>query len=722
MKYAKQILMALCCILFTVNASATSVTKDNAAKVAKNYFSEVIIPNGTSPSTVISESFDIKKDGNTVLYVFNFEKGGYVIVSAEDRFTPILGYSPDGYYDQNNMPDGFKFLLEEFADMIAFIREKDLAAEPEYPERWERLAGDNPMDRGTMMVIVEPMTALWNQDFPYNYYAPTEDGGPGGRAYAGCVATAMSIIMYYWRWPWQGTGEKTYTPKVCNGTVFPPLTANFEETYYDYNGMYGTTDITADNYLYEPIALLQYHAGIAVSMGYCKDGSGAFSADVPAAMRNYFKYDPSIVQTQKGSYTTIQWGDLLKEQLDLGQPVYVSGQSPSGGHAFVCDGYNMETSGDMFHYNFGWSGSSNGYFVADKPLAYTSSVAMVRNFIPDRSKCYPADCNGNWTIAHLKGMLADGSEPIANYQKGVNATWLLDPSTTGNVIESFTITCNEIDIASGDYLEFFDGENENAPSLGQFTGRSAFEKITSTGGKVLVKFTSAANSATGKGFLITYEATAVKYCDKEEPFTFREPNGKFTDGSPDDMKYPNNANCKWFVDPWAGDPDTEILFKFLRLDTEEGSDLIKFYNADNNKLEATVSGNYAPDSLPQVTIKAKKAMITFVANSYVNDKGFEVEYVVTPTPAINEVENIKELSIYPNPATDKLNVKFNTSTTDDFNITIYNVTGQEVYKEKLNNFVGSYYNEININDFAQGVYLMQIKSSKGAVTQKVVVQ
>jgi len=106
---------------------------------------------------------------------------------------------------------------------------------------------------------------------------------------------------------------------------------------------------------------------------------------------------------------------------------------------------------------------------------------------------------------------------------------------------------------------------------------------------------------------------------------------------------------------------------------------------------------------------------------YINGKGFEIKYYASPV-SIKEIENINDLSVYPNPASDRLNIKFNTSTADDFNITIYNVTGQEVYKEKLNNFIGSYNNEININDFAQGVYLMQVKSSKGAVTQKVVVQ
>src|SRR5215510_11049549 len=128
MKYMRQIFTALCCILLTTNAFAADVTKNSAAKVATNFFSEILISNNLSHSAVISESFDITKDGITALYLFNFERGGYVIVSADDRFTPILGYSPNGRYEAGNMPGGFEFFMGEFSESIALIREKDIKA------------------------------------------------------------------------------------------------------------------------------------------------------------------------------------------------------------------------------------------------------------------------------------------------------------------------------------------------------------------------------------------------------------------------------------------------------------------------------------------------------------------------------------------------------------------------------------------------------------------
>jgi hypothetical protein len=275
-------------------------------------------------------------------------------------------------------------------------------------------------------------------------------------------------------------------------------------------------------------------------------------------------------------------------------------------------------------------------------------------------------------------------------------------------------------LAAGDYLRVYDGDNDKATLMVETSGTDAFETKTSTGGKVLVKFTSAASSKTAQGFMITYEAKPKKYCTSD--ITLTAASGTFTDGSPEEMNYPNGASCKWYIEPYYfyGAPDeTEITFTFNRLDTEKGSDLIKFYDYYGGTIpKAIISGNNK-DTI--VTIPTKKVMVTFSSNSYANGKGFEIEYSTSPV-SIKEVENINDFSVYPNPASDKLNIKFNTSTADDFNITIYNVTGQEVYNETLNNFMGSYYNELTINDFAQGVYLMQIKSSKGAITKKVVVQ
>lgn len=51
---------------------------------------------------------------------------------------------------------------------------------------------------------------------------------------------------------------------------------------------------------------------------------------------------------------------MIREELDARFPLIYDGQSTKdGGHAFVCDGYDAN---GLFHINWGWGGSSNGYF------------------------------------------------------------------------------------------------------------------------------------------------------------------------------------------------------------------------------------------------------------------------------------------------------------------------------------------------------------------------
>ena len=130
------------------------------------------------------------------------------------------------------------------------------------------------------------------------------------------------------------------------------------------------------------IAKLLYHAGVSVEMDYAPDGSGAQSADAAVALRNNFRY-PNATFSQKTNYSANGWINLLTEQLDNGIPMYYAGSDQTAGHAFLCDGYQNT---DYFHFNFGWSGSSNGYFYVNalNPGGYTFNLyqSAITNAVP----------------------------------------------------------------------------------------------------------------------------------------------------------------------------------------------------------------------------------------------------------------------------------------------------------------------------------------------------
>ena len=79
---------------------------------------------------------------------------------------------------------------------------------------------------------------------------------------------------------------------------------------------------------------------------------------------------------------------MLRKELDLGYPMIYDGQSSSGGHAFVCDGYSED---GTFHINWGWDGYSNGYFVLSTLDAegdgngYSDGQAVLLEIRPEQS-------------------------------------------------------------------------------------------------------------------------------------------------------------------------------------------------------------------------------------------------------------------------------------------------------------------------------------------------
>ena len=194
---------------------------------------------------------------------------------------------------------------------------------------------------------VQPLLkSKWGQDYPYSKQT---------RYMTGCVATAVAQVMYYHKWPAQGKGQESYTVKFDN-TV---RSADFTKSHYDWDNMlldYNRRNITTKQE--DAVALLMNDVGIATNMQYTDRASGTQSYMAERALRNYFDYDAAMVTR---SYEGVDnFIEIVKEELRNGFPLYISGDSKTGGgHAWVCDGFDEE---DRFHMNFGWNGQANGYY------------------------------------------------------------------------------------------------------------------------------------------------------------------------------------------------------------------------------------------------------------------------------------------------------------------------------------------------------------------------
>lgn len=282
------------------------------------------------------------------LYLLEYDNGSFVLMAAEDNSLPVLGYNANASPKHDSMSPAFSQWVKFYADQIAEIRDSNTLL-PQYQQQWaELLSGHYQQEAKNDRAILPLMTTNWNQGWPYNELCPVDSEGPGGHVYAGCVATAMSMVMKYWNHPTTGVGNSSYY-----AIGYGYQSANFGNTTYLWDEMpdaLGSSNI--------PVATLLYHCGVAVNMDYAPDGSGAQSYDAADAFIDHFRY-PQTQIVDRNSYTLANWNNLLKAQIDNGSPIYYSGYGTGGGHAFVIDGYDTA---DYFHFNFGWSGANNGYY------------------------------------------------------------------------------------------------------------------------------------------------------------------------------------------------------------------------------------------------------------------------------------------------------------------------------------------------------------------------
>ena len=264
-------------------------------------------------------------DKNKSFYVFNADgQNGFVIVSGDDRAIPILGYAEQGSLDMDKLPTNVKAWLEDYARQIKALSDASIAAAP------HRILG----------APVKPLlTSKWGQTAPYNNMCPM-DGDY--HSVTGCVATAMAQVMYYYKYP---QSEVAAMPNYD----LPATTFKWDKMKDEY---YEETDESAD-----AVAELMLYCGRAVDMEYSE--SGSFAHVSAYNMINTFLYSKGARDVNRRDYTSQEWDMLIYHELSEKRPVLYSGQSSTVGHEFVVDGYDSE---GYFHINWGWDGSSDGYF------------------------------------------------------------------------------------------------------------------------------------------------------------------------------------------------------------------------------------------------------------------------------------------------------------------------------------------------------------------------
>ena len=321
----KRSLLTSFVFLFSILLTFAAPVDEQSARKSANDFLRSKLPVTRSSNIQLTRAITGIADGNdAAVYVFNADNM-FVIVSGDDSAPAILGYSDNGAFDKDNAPDGLKAMLGWYQYAVSKSQSVTRGAVSSHE------------------AIKPLLKTKWNQSGPYNLLCPY-DSDAKATSVTGCVATAAAQVMNYFQWP----------------------------DTYEWDKMkneYEKNDSTDAGYA---VAKLMKDVGEAVFMNYSANGSGANSVYACEALRNNFSYAYSTEVADRVNYTSEEWDELIYSNLSAGKPVYYSGdmielsndtgkwKGARAGHAFVVDGYDSD---GLYHINWGWGGTSNGYFL-----------------------------------------------------------------------------------------------------------------------------------------------------------------------------------------------------------------------------------------------------------------------------------------------------------------------------------------------------------------------
>lgn len=689
-------------IAITTGTYAENVDKSDAALVARNFFFEKaghwqnLDYNQIKLSNCITE----KIGEDITYYIFNVNNSGYVIVSADDRSYPVLAYSLEGIYQDENKPENFSHWMKGYANQILCAAKNKTAVDNKTKLAWKHWKNSDPSGLSPLKnedAVSPLLSSTWDQGSHYNALCPADAAGPSGHVYAGCVATAMAQIMYYWRYPLQGNGTHGYY------SDYGYLSADFGNTTYQWENM--TNSISANGN--ESMATLLYHCGVAINMMYSPNGSGAYSEDAAQALKTYFNYSGDLELLEKDSYSQSDWANILKSNLDQHHPMYYDGYG-SGGHAFNVDGYQGD---DYFHFNWGWSGSYNGYFYLDNlnpgGQNFTQGQGAIVNFVPGDD--YPYYCNDH-QLNYNEGTIDDGSGPVMSYQTGNNCSWAILPNDT---IASITLSFEQFaTVQDFDWVTVYDGADTNAPVLGRFSGTNIPPSVSSTGDKMYITFTTTSNNPLA-GWSASYSAPVVDFCNSL--VTLNSTNGTFTDGS-GTYNYHNGTICKWKIAPPNA---SSIQLQFNSFSTEEEKDFVRVFDYSTQQLLETYSGNEIPEPL---NVNTSALLVVFFTDSQNNASGWDANYTSTTVGICNPEEEDAFLSVYPNPAEENLFITFPSGESQCCTMELYSSDGVRVYKSDYYSSDSQNVIALPVKQYATGLYFLKMKNKDQIFTKKVVIK
>jgi peptidase C10-like protein/Spi protease inhibitor/type IX secretion system substrate protein len=669
----------------------------------------------------------------TSLYVLSVNgRKGWVMLSADDLIEPVLAYSNESTFDINNIAPATLAWIHGYEKQIAAAIYTESSAKEGTADQWKELAASTARHNTAKTTSVAPLLATtWNQSPYYNDLCPY-DVPSSTHVVTGCVATAMVQVMKYWNWPTVGCGYHSY-----KDPAYGVQTVNFSASAYDWTSM--PNSLSGANLA---VAKLNYDAGVSVDMYYGVGGSNSMvntyqnfiTPCAEFALKANFHYKKSLYSLYRtgevpgespgvgpDSVTELLWISDLKAELDMSRPmIYCGFESIIEGHCWVLDGY---TTGNLFHFNWGWGGASNGYYTVDalNPPAiggpgFNINQTVIMGIEPDS---FPSNPGNIQVLSPLTTTQtpAQFGQPFSVSAKIMNAgagtfsgDFCAQIYDTTNTLQGTLQTYYGENVAAGDSTPLYTFASPGMFNLfpGIYNVRIFYRNSGSA------TWTPVANN----GSFINYTNVSF-YNDSDMEITSPlvvTPGTTLTQFDPisvstniSDVDWANlGNNFYWPHNIFRGNLEATLnkvsdgsvaftiqTFSGVTIDT----DAIVPYTFSNASVTAP-PGTYALEIRHQYNGAGNYFLTgsTFFSNP--------VLITIVNTLSVTNVNNpAAEVNIYPNPATTSLTIA---GTGKINSVVISNLIGQVVYNNQYNVNMA----QVDVSNLPAGVYLVRINGTE----------
>lgn len=751
--------------VFASGFSTNVVPVSDAVKVSKNFLAERIGSMEAQNFIITLTHTEYADDGTPVYYRFQVGEKGFIMISATDQVFPVLAYSLESNFTRNPMSS---YLCEKYKSELVEVQA--MPATKSAHEGWSRYLSDDfqlrPAKDGVRSV--EPLvTTTWDQQPYYNSecpYNPKTEYVFDKRVPVGCVALTMANIMFYYRYPDVGYGSVTYIPREYDDEnnvtyVYPPASANFAQTTYNYDAMPNSLS----SYNYE-LARLLFQCGVSVSMKYGFDGSASNSEDALESFKSHFGY------SQSGQYLNIQdvvtdtsaaaaaltlpdWEAKMLEDLDNHRPIFYSGRNKTlGGHAWIVDGYTTASdSVRYFHVNWGWGGTDNGFYLmrnmntSSGNFNYAYLDHMMFHLVPADTLAIEKPTTGSARVTSSQGTISDGAGNM-KYKPNTYRSWVFAAPDA----RAYKFKFSKLKLKDGDKVIVYNGGTEASGIKQQYTGEykmAACSDYTGYSGSthgdfpgtnlpaalsvvadsVLVVFTSNDDDETGYGFVLDYEVTTFYTNACADITSFANVySGTITDkknNEESDDPYRSSVVCQSRLFGLQFNTGYDIAFP--KFDLRAG-DYVELYDFSSNLAESPDGKDlivrYDINNMPSgiINIPYTDVLVRFVSDNWLEGTGFKMQFY--GKLGVDQHSNFEDVAIFPNPATDNLFVKL-TAEAQDVQAVVYDLAGKMVYSDLFSHAGGEQQYTLPVNTLANGIYFLSLQGKDGGkVTYKFIVK